>query len=79
MGMGLGMDGGMSFSGLILAAIVVAAFLIPIARILRRAGRSPAWCLLFFVPLGNIIGLWAFAYTRWPGIEEKHLDAPEFH
>jgi hypothetical protein len=78
-GMGMGMYDGLSFGNVILAAIVIAAFLIPIARILRRAGRHPAWCLLFFVPFGNIIGLWAFAYTRWPSFEEKHLDTPEFH
>jgi predicted PurR-regulated permease PerM len=75
----MGMYGGMSFGGVILAAIVLAVFLIPIARILRRAGFSRAWCLLFLVPFGNIVGLWVFAYTRWPGVEEKRAEVPEFH
>lgn len=78
--MGMGMDSGLSFGQLILIAIIVAAFLIPIARILRRAGRSRAWCLLFFVPFGNIIGLWAFAYTRWPALDAtSESNAPDVH
>jgi predicted PurR-regulated permease PerM len=77
--MGMGMYGGLSFGDVALAAIVLAVFLIPIARILHRAGRNRAWCLLFLVPFGNIIGLWAFAYTRWPGVEEKRVEPPEFH
>lgn len=77
--MGMLMRDGLSFGGVVLAIIVLAAFLIPIARILRRAGRSQTWCLLFLVPFGNIIGLWAFAYTRWPGVEEKSVEFPEFH
>lgn len=79
MGLGMGMYEHLSFGDVIFFLIMVAVVLIPIARILRRAGRSRAWCLLLFVPLGNLVGLWAFAYTRWPAVEEKHVDAPEFH
>lgn len=75
----MGMYGGLSFWDVIVVAVLLGVFLFPIARILRRAGRSPAWCLLLFVPFGNIIGLWAFAYVSWPGVEEKTPDAPPFH
>jgi hypothetical protein len=34
--------------------------------ILHRAGRSRWWTILAFVPLINLIGLWVFAFTRWP-------------
>ena len=30
------------------------------------AGRSRWWTILAFVPLVNLIGLWVFAFTRWP-------------
>ena len=41
---------------------------IPIARILRRAGFSRVWCLLCFLPygIGLVIGVWVFAFVRWP-------------
>lgn len=40
--------------------------LIPIATILKKAGFSPAWALLWLVPVGNLIGLFVFANARWP-------------
>ena len=42
----------------------------PVARILRRLGFSGFWVLLCFVPLGNIVGLWVLATTRWPAVEK---------
>src|ERR1700746_2270287 len=39
---------------------------VPISNILHRAGRSRWWTILAFVPLLNLIGLWVFAFTRWP-------------
>jgi hypothetical protein len=38
----------------------------PIIKVLRRTGYSEWWALLLFVPGLNIIGLWLFAYGRWP-------------
>jgi hypothetical protein len=39
---------------------------VPVANILHRAGRSRWWTILAFIPLLNLIGLWVFAFTRWP-------------
>jgi len=39
---------------------------IPVANILHRAGRSRWWTILAFLPFLNLIGLWVFAFTRWP-------------
>ena len=39
---------------------------IPVANILNRAGRSRWWTILAFIPFLNLIGLWLFAFTRWP-------------
>jgi hypothetical protein len=38
----------------------------PVIRIMRCIGRSGWWSLLI---LAWPIGLWLFAYTRWPAID----------
>lgn len=43
---------------------------VPVARILRRAGRSRWWTVLAFVPLLNLICLWVFAFVRWPSVDK---------
>ena len=50
--------------GMPLLLIIIVA--VPVAKILHRAGRSRWWTILAFVPLVNLIGLWVFAFTRWP-------------
>jgi hypothetical protein len=59
---------------LIMLGMVVAWYwllLRPIIRIIQRIGYSGWWVLLFFVPLGNVIGLWILAYGRWPAVPSK--------
>jgi hypothetical protein len=50
--------------------LLVLLFGIPIARILNRAGRSRWWTIVAFVPLLNLVGLWVFAFMRWPKFEQ---------
>jgi len=46
---------------------VVALYVVPVALILRRMGYSPAWVLLWFIPVVNAIGLWIIATAKvWP-------------
>lgn len=45
--------------------------LIPVARILRRTGHSRWWCLIAWIPLVDIVGLWMLAYVKWPAVD-KH-------
>lgn len=40
---------------------------------LRKAGWSGWWCLLFVVPVVNLIFLWVFAFGNWPN-EPSALD-----
>ena len=47
-----------------LALLVAPMF--PIAAILKKAGFSPWWALMYLVPVGNIVALFVFAYARWP-------------
>lgn len=59
--------------GLILIA-VIAAVALPawlFARIFNKAGLSPWWALIAFVPLFNLIALWSFAFSPWPNFPEK--------
>lgn len=41
-------------------------FLIPVWRIISKAGYSGAWALVSLIPVVNIIALWIFAFARWP-------------
>jgi hypothetical protein len=50
----------------------------PAARILKRAGLSGWWTILAMIPYANVIGLWAFAFARWPALEaakDSSIDA----
>lgn len=38
----------------------------PATRILKRAGLSRWWTILAVIPYVNVIGLWIFAFVRWP-------------
>jgi hypothetical protein len=55
---------------LVVMMIVVPTILIPAVLILRRTGHSPCWCLLLFVPLLNLVGVWVFALARWPAVDK---------
>jgi uncharacterized membrane protein YhaH (DUF805 family) len=59
-----------AFSGfhLLIVIVVIAFWLIPAIKILRKAGYSGWWCLLLFVPIVNIVMYWVFAFARWPNL-----------
>ncbi len=39
---------------------------VPIWKILRRAGYSGWWTLVWFIPVVNCVGVVLFAYRSWP-------------
>ncbi|AJW44838.1 MULTISPECIES: hypothetical protein [Ralstonia] len=49
--------------GLLIALIIVG---IPVRQILLRTGFSQWWALLVLVPVANLVGLWIFAFSKWP-------------
>jgi hypothetical protein len=51
--------------------IVLAALstVIPVAKALKRTGLSPWWAILSVIPVAGWVGIWAFAYARWPKME----------
>jgi hypothetical protein len=64
------MDSGTAFSlvNLVIIAIVLVIYLVPLVMIIRKAGYNGFWVLLLFVPLVNIIMLWVFAFAKWPSL-----------
>ena len=38
----------------------------PFWRVIRKAGFSGWWLLTLFVPLLNVVMIWAFAFASWP-------------
>ena len=51
-------ESGQVIVGLIVVVVILVVYLVPIIKILHKAGYSGWWCLLFFVPLVNFIMLW---------------------
>jgi hypothetical protein len=53
--------------------VVITVFVIltavPLTRILNRTGFNMWWCILLYVPILNLVGLWFFAYAEWPAID----------
>ncbi|TPV99006.1 MAG: hypothetical protein USCAAHI_01557 [Beijerinckiaceae bacterium] len=44
----------------------------PIVRILNRVGYSPWWVIIAFIPIVNLIGLWALSFVHWPRVLENN-------
>jgi hypothetical protein len=44
--------------------------LIALVRIIQKAGYSGWWVIILFVPIINIIAIWYFGFSRWPGADE---------
>jgi Na+/melibiose symporter-like transporter len=51
--------------------IVLIILLFPIIKILQKAGYSGWWVLLWFLPIGNIVALWIFAFADWPALRRS--------
>ena len=62
--------GQMSIWQWILVVVVLFVYFYPAIKILHKAGYSGWWCVLWFVPLVNIIMLWVFAFASWPNLRE---------
>jgi uncharacterized membrane protein YhaH (DUF805 family) len=63
--------GSMSLMHWLIVAMILVVLLVPAARILRRAGFSGWWCILWVIPFVGLIGLWVFAFIPWPSIDGR--------
>ncbi len=46
------------------------------ATVLRKAGFSGWWSILFVVPIVYVVGMWIFAFVRWPRIDRVRTTTP---
>jgi uncharacterized membrane protein YhaH (DUF805 family) len=44
----------------------VAIAVVPVVKILRKAGFNGWWSILYLIPLVNLVALYLFAFTEWP-------------
>lgn len=59
----------------IIVVAVLAIYIVPVSRILRRTG-FPGWlAVLALLPGINLLLLWVFAFVPWPRDNEE-LEAP---
>ena len=65
--------GGLSLWHWVVVLLTLFIFLFPVIKIPRKAGYSGWWVLLWFVPIGNIVALWIFAFAEWPALRERNL------
>ncbi len=52
---------------LVLILLIIPPYII----ILKKAGYSGWWGLLFLVPFANLITLWVFALSNWPNLRDR--------
>jgi len=62
--------------GTVIVAIISPIVLAPVALILRRAGFSRWWSILWAIPVVNIIALWVFALVPWPALGTQSIGHP---
>ena len=62
--------------GTVIVAIISPIVLAPVALILRRAGFSRWWSILWAIPVVNIIALWVFALVPWPAFGTQSIGHP---
>jgi len=60
-------DAMLAFWLFVLATVFVPV--LPIIRILQRTGHSGWWVILYFLPVAGWVGIWIFAYARWPKVD----------
>ena len=51
---------------MLLQLIILAALLIPMSNIIKRAGYSPWLALLGIAPIVNLVMFLVFAFSTWP-------------
>ncbi|WP_051341188.1 hypothetical protein [Azospirillum halopraeferens] len=61
----------------LIAALYLTYKLVLAGWIVAKAGRSPLWGLMVLVPFAELLGIWLFAYARWPFMERPDSGAAE--
>jgi hypothetical protein len=62
--------GGMSLWHWMVLFIVFVLPNLPAPWVMRRAGISGWWWLLFIIPFVNVVWLYVFAFREWPRLKQ---------
>ncbi len=65
---------GIGLPEILLILVILSIILVPVwlmGKILVKAGFSPWFSLISFVPIANVIALWIFAFIPWPNIDQQ--------
>lgn len=46
--------------------VYILLLVVPLWKIITKAGRKGVWSFVIFLPVLNIIFLWLFAFSKWP-------------
>lgn len=60
------MQGSFHVGGMLFMLLMALVIVVPMWRIVTKAGFHGAWSLLSLVPMLNVILLWVFAFSTWP-------------
>lgn len=63
-----------SWQSLLVQSLVLTYMLVAGGWVLAKAGRSPLWVLFLVIPHIAVIAIWAFAYARWPFLQDRRED-----
>jgi len=63
--------GSLSIFHFLIVILMLATLVVPVVKIIQKAGYSGWWTLLWFVPFANIIMLWVFALADWPNLAKR--------
>lgn len=58
------------FIALLMVVPLLVLLVVPVWRLLQRAGYSGAWALLMFVPFVGFVLLWVLSFVKWPNDKE---------
>lgn len=56
--------------------VVLIVYVIPallMTQVSRRAGLSSWWFVVWLIPILQWIGLWVFAFSRWPSVDPTNV------
>ena len=48
---------------------------LPALWVLKKAGKSRWQFILAVVPIVNIVWIWVFAFSRWPGVKSGYTQS----
>ena len=56
----------------LLSVIAGGLWIVPIWRVLTRAGFSGWYSLIALIPVINFVALWVFAFADWPAFRKEN-------